>query len=193
MTVTRSGLYNPLLMATPTGGASLNEEQNLQFNARMTWYNTQNTVQFLSTAESPTVDGPRTFIKIFGDTQTQVSLTPPFKNEFKFQVRLLMTARLRRVRARLITSMPVNTVSLWLWKSSGQRVAGDRVKFIFDFPTPTAPGDEFIFPPAGGDIDFRMDKDAFYYWCFEFDDLIPRTTNFGIELSADVYLGDGLQ
>ena len=184
------GLYNPALMATPTGGAGLNEEQNIAFNARVTWNNTQNVINFFSNPEDATHDGPRVFFKIFGDTDNQVG-GAPFRFEFARQMKVLMPMRLRRVRATLITAMPTPTVSLWLWKSTGFKVVGNRVKFIFDFPTPTAPGDEFIFPPTG-DIDFQMDKDAFYYWCFEFDDLIPRTTNFGINLSADFFLGTGL-
>ena len=185
-----SGLYNPLLMATPFGGPVFNEQFHLQFNARSVMWSTQNVVNFSSAPEDATHDGPRTFMRIYGGSLALTGLTPPFKAEFSHEIPMLNEARLRRVRARLITSMPVNTVSMYLRESDAFNTVGKKIKFIFDFPTPTAPGDQFIFPITGS-VNIRLKKGKFYYWMFEFDDLIPRTTNFGIAIGTDIWFGDG--
>lgn len=185
-----SGLYNPLLMATPVGGRVLNEQFHLQFNARSVMWNTQNVVNFLSNPEDATHDGPRTFVTIWGGALALVSLIQPFKNEFQRQILMLMEGRLRRVRARLITSMPVNTVSMYLVEASTFLQPHEKRKFLFDFPTPTAPADQFVFP-ASGSVDIRLKKEKYYYFMFEFDDLIPRSTNFGIAIGTDIWFGDG--
>lgn len=186
MATIRNGLYNPLLMATPTGGASKNEKSFLQFSAKMTYTTTDNVINFLGNPESSTHDGPRVFIKLFGGSSVRTSpLGLPFPLEFRSQIRNLMEGRLKKVRANLITSMPVDTVSLWLWEADTRQIKGHKVKFIFDFPAPTTTGDQFEFTG-----DFTMSKDKFYYWGFEFDDLIPRSTNFGIQLASDVWYGN---
>jgi len=186
-----TGLYNPLLMATPTGGAVKNEKFNMLFRARCSYPSTHNVLLFQSNPESPIFDGPRMFTKIFGLANTQVSLIFPFKREFLAQIPVLMEGKIKKVKARLITSMPIATVSLYLWKSSARLVPGDRVgNRIFQFPVPTAPGDIFTFPGSGF-TDIRLEQGFFYYWCFEFDDLIPRSTNFGIQLTTDIFWGNG--
>ena len=175
------------------GVVSKNEEQFLQFNGKMSWQSTHNVVNFFSNPEDSTHDGPRTFKKISGDNNTQVSLIAPFKFEFGAQQRMLMEARLKKVSIQLITGMPINTVSMWLWESTGLLVPGTRKKFICDFPVPSAPGDQVFWPgpstlvPEPG---FRLKKDRFYYWCWEFDDLIARTTNFGIQVTSEIWFGN---
>lgn len=190
MATIRDGLYNPLLMATPTGGSSKNEQFFMQFKARCAYQSTHNVLNFLSNPEDPTHDGPRVFTKLYGTNNTQVSLGTPFKNEFKSEIRALMEGVLKKVKAELITSMPVEPVSLWLWRSEERETPGDRVIKLFSFPLPGGPQDTFTFPSSGL-ADIRIEKDKWYYYCFEFDDLIARTRNFGIELTADIWWGDG--
>jgi len=185
-----SGLYNPLLMATPVGGASKNEINHLQFKARMANNSTHNLIAFVGVPESATRDGPRIFRKIFATGRTRGPGFSPFKPEFNFQQRALMEGNLKKVQARLITSMPTPTVSMWLWKTDTIYTPGDRVAKIFSFPVPTMPDDLFTFPTTGF-VDIRLEKDRYYYWCWEFDDLIPRFTNFGIQVTTDIWWGNG--
>jgi len=184
------GLYNPLLMATPVGGASKNEEQFLQFRARMCHLETFNTITFVNAPESATKDGPRVFTKINPLTSTQVPLIPPFKPEWSVQQRILMESKLKRVKVTLITSMPVHKVSLWLWRATQRLVKGERYKRLISFPDVSAPFDEFQFPGSGF-ADIRLERDKFYYFCWEFNDQIPGGDNFGVQMTTDFFYGNG--
>lgn len=176
-------------MATPVGGASKNEQFHLQFRARMAHNSTHNLITFIGVPESATRDGPRVFRSIFSAGRNTIGFTP-FKPEFSFQKRALMEGNLKKVVAELITSMPVDPVSLWLWKADALFVPGDRVVKLISFPSVSAPGDEFRFPGTGL-ADIRLEKDRWYYLCWEFDDEIPRSTNFGIQVTTDIWWGNG--